>query len=132
MKKKIISLFMAAVTLFCLLSIPVSARYTYISSFSANVTKGNGVVDYRGDVSVRPTDEKVTLKVYLQESSDRVSWTTVASKTREYTPMIGGGGLFGTYTNPISGKYYRCLTTVWIGDINNPIDYGSVNKIIQY
>lgn len=144
MKRKILSLLLA-VAMFCMLTFSVSAaeqqpieeleispRYTYLNSLSAYAEKGNGFITYTGDCVVRPTDEDLTLKVSLQESTDRITWTTVDSKTREYAIATGGHGLSGEYYSPIKGRYYRCLTMVWVGDPDNPIDSGSVAKIIQY
>lgn len=141
--KKVLSLLLAVTTLFCLLTFSVSAaeqqpiqepeispRYTYLSSFSAGLDKGNGYLTYRGDFVVRPTDEEVTLKISLQVSDNRVTWTELESQTRTY--KMPAGGFSRTYHSPVKGKYYRCLVMVTVGNLNNPIDADSVSKTIQY
>lgn len=145
MKKKVLSLLLAVAALFCLLAFPVSAaeqqpieepeitpRYAYLNSFAAGLDKGDGYLTYRGNFVVRPTDEDVSLKISLSVSDNRVTWTELASETRTYTNVIGGGGFSRTYHNPVKGKYYRCLVMVTVGNPNNPIDADSVSKIIQY
>ena len=145
MKKRILSLLLAAAVMFSMFTFSVSAaeqqpiqepeigpRYTYLSSFSAGLDKEDGYLTYRGDFVVRPTDEEVTLKISLSVSDNRMTWTELESQTRTYTNVIGGGGFSRTYHNPVKDKYYRCLVMVTVGNPNNPIDADSVSKIIQY
>ena len=137
--KRILSLLLAAAAVFCMYTISVSAaeaqispRYTYLSSLSANISKGDGYITYNGDCVVRPTSESVTLRISLQVSSDRVTWTEVDGYQRTYPVGTGGHGWSSTYYSPVRGKYYRCLTMVWVGNPENPVDSASVSKLTVY
>lgn len=100
---------------------------SYIVSFSVYLSMSGTTVNscYRV-TGMKVLAEIGAKEIILQESSDGVNWSDVATFSADdpqYAAMIGGGVQNYNYSVPyekgIDGYYYRAYITIWGGDGTN-------------
>ena len=129
MKKKLVALVLAILSVTTVVNAPVSAtnilfennediemRFEEINTVISNIDITNGKVYSTGSYSVRLDNPKIILTITVQESSNNTSWSNVKSEEYEFATKRGNKTI--TY-NARDKYYYRTKVTVEVYDSNS-------------